>query len=154
MRRAVFCGLPVVLLCLLSTIGCGGGAAAAPRLNGSDNPPPVTPSATLSISPNAVTSGTTATLAWSTQGATSVTIDNGIGSVAASGSHAVTPQQTTTYTLTASNSAGTTTATAVITVTPAAAPTATLTATPTTVFPGDSTTLQWSTQGAATVTID
>ena len=43
------------------------------------------------------------TLRWSVSGATSVSIDQGIGSVALSGSTTVSPDETTTYTLTAAN---------------------------------------------------
>jgi hypothetical protein len=46
-------------------------------------------------------SGQSAILAWSTAQATSVTIDNGIGTVPVSGSFTVSPTVTTTYTLTA-----------------------------------------------------
>ena len=52
--------------------------------------------------------GETATLTWSISSADSATIDQGVGSVdAASGSIDVTPNQTTTYTLSATNTCGT-----------------------------------------------
>ena len=60
----------------------------------------------FAASASTITSGQSTTLSWSTNGATSVSIDNGIGNVQASGSRSVSPSQTTTYTLTASNSAG------------------------------------------------
>ena len=50
--------------------------------------------------------GGSSTLSWSVTGATSVTIDNGIGSVALTGTTVVSPTTDTTYTLTATNSAG------------------------------------------------
>lgn len=50
--------------------------------------------------------GGSSTLSWSVTGATSVTIDNGIGSVALTGTTVVSPTKDTTYTLTATNSAG------------------------------------------------
>jgi hypothetical protein len=74
------------------------------------------PSATLTASPATTTAGGNTTLSWTTSGAASVSINQGIGSVAASGSRVVTPAATTTYTLTATNAGGTTTATAVVTV--------------------------------------
>jgi hypothetical protein len=45
-------------------------------------------------------------LSWSTKDATNITIDHGVGTVAASGSQSVNPEQTTLYTLTATNSDG------------------------------------------------
>ena len=63
---------------------------------------------------------TPAALTWSTLNATTVSIDQGIGTVASSGSLNVLPTATTTYTLTATNAEvpATTTATATLTVTP------------------------------------
>jgi hypothetical protein len=68
--------------------------------------------------PSAVIIGESATLSWSTQNATSVSIDNGIGSQSPSGSVTVFPQQTTVYTLTATGSGGTQTAQATVKVFP------------------------------------
>lgn len=69
----------------------------------------------FSISPVQMLSGKTATLSWNVTGATSVSIDNGIGKVTGT-SKTVTPKVTTTYKLTASNSYGSKTATISITV--------------------------------------
>ena len=67
--------------------------------------------------PRSIVSGReSATLTWSTSNAQSVTINNGVGAVAASGSMAVSPTATTIYTLTAAGAAGTTPATASVTV--------------------------------------
>jgi Domain of unknown function (DUF4082)/PASTA domain len=74
------------------------------------------PTATLTASPTSITSGAASTLTWSTTGATTVAIDQGIGTVAASGTRSVSPTATTTYTLTATNAAGSVTATASVTV--------------------------------------
>jgi len=80
-------------------------------------PPPPAPTVTsFSASPASMTSGQSSTLSWAVSNATSVTIDQGIGSVAASGTRAVSPAATTTYTLTASNAAGSTTAQTTVTV--------------------------------------
>src|SRR6185369_13268052 len=51
--------------------------------------------------PELIDKGQSATLTWSVPNATSVSIDNGIGNVPASGSQVVTPAATTTYTLSA-----------------------------------------------------
>ena len=66
-------------------------------------------------SPAAIASGQNSTLAWTVVGATSLSIDQGVGTVTGS-SQVVVPAVTTTYTLTAGNGAGTTTARATVTV--------------------------------------
>jgi peptidoglycan-associated lipoprotein len=78
-------------------------------------PPPPQPQATLSVSPESIDHGGSATLNWSTQNATSVTIDP-IGSVQPSGSEKVSPATSTTYHLTATGPGGSTDATARLTV--------------------------------------
>lgn len=60
----------------------------------------------FSASPSNITGGQSSVLAWTVTGATSISIDNGVGNVAAGGSKTVSPAQTTTYTLTATNSVG------------------------------------------------
>ncbi len=61
----------------------------------SPTPAPAASTATLSAAPNSIVSGLTATLAWSTSNASSVTIDQNIGAVAASGTIVVSPSNTT-----------------------------------------------------------
>jgi peptidoglycan-associated lipoprotein len=78
-------------------------------------PPPAQPKATLSVSPESIDRGGTATLTWSTQDATNVDID-GVGNVQPSGSKSVSPSTSTTYRLTASGPGGNTDATARLTV--------------------------------------
>lgn len=78
-------------------------------------PPPPQPKATLSVSPDSLTRGGSATLTWSTQDATSVNIDV-IGDVQPSGSQQVSPSSSTTYHLTAKGPGGTAEATARLTV--------------------------------------
>jgi hypothetical protein len=56
------------------------------------------------VTPSPVAEGDAATLRWNVSGATSVTIDNGIGSVPLSGTVVIKPVQKTAYTLTAKNS--------------------------------------------------
>ena len=113
----------------------------------------IPPTAKLTASPTTITVGNSATLTWSTTNATSVSIDNGIGTVAASGSTTVSPTSTTTYTLTATGSSGTVTATATVTV-QTLMPTAKLTASPSSITAGQTSTLTWSTTNATTVSID
>jgi peptidoglycan-associated lipoprotein len=68
-------------------------------------PPPPAPKATLSVSPESIQRGGSATLTWSTQDATGVSID-GIGTVQPNGSQPVSPRVSTTYHLTAQGPGG------------------------------------------------
>ena len=87
-------------------------------------------------------------------GATSLSIDNGVGTVTGT-SVVVTPAATTTYTLTATNANGSVTATATVTVTTAPLPVFTsFTASPSSVAAGGSSTLAWVVSGATSMTID
>lgn len=80
-------------------------------------PAPPSPTASISVDPNTIQKGQSATLAWQTSNATDVSID-GIGAVQPSGSQSVSPADSTTYHLTAKGAGGTQEATARITVTP------------------------------------
>jgi hypothetical protein len=53
--------------------------------------------------PTTVSEGSSSELSWSVSNATALIIDQGIGTISASGSSTVTPTVTTTYTLTAVN---------------------------------------------------
>ncbi|MBS1241195.1 MAG: hypothetical protein H6R40_622, partial [Gemmatimonadetes bacterium] len=66
---------------------------------------PSTPPAILSFSadPASIVAGQSSTLSWTVTNATAVSIDQGVGTVGLSGSHAVSPPFNTTYTLTATN---------------------------------------------------
>lgn len=74
------------------------------------------PSANFSSSPSSIEKGESSTLTWSTTGATNVTIEPGIGDVSTGGNRSVSPNATTTYTLTAKGEGGITTATAEVSV--------------------------------------
>lgn len=78
-------------------------------------PPPVTgttgrgPAAVIdsfTAEPSTIVRGESSTLRWSVSNATEVTIDNGIGTVPATGSRQVNPAQTATYRMTAKGSGG------------------------------------------------
>jgi peptidoglycan-associated lipoprotein len=77
--------------------------AAAPSR--STEPPPSEPLAvrinSFTGEPRSIERGQAATLRWSVGNSTDISIDQGLGSVAANGSRQVFPSQTTTYTLTA-----------------------------------------------------
>lgn len=89
----------------------GGGVAPAPTFAAQSSS---LPTGTFTASPQTIQAGASTTLTWSTQNATSVTLAAGQGStqyssasVALSGSSSVSPSQTTTYEIAATNSAGT-----------------------------------------------
>lgn len=72
----------------------------------------------FTASPTGITPGGSATLIWNTTNATSIQIDQGVGSgLAVAGTTSVSPSGTTTYTLTASNSAGSVQQSVTVTVT-------------------------------------
>ena len=77
---------------------------------------PQPPTGTLTAAPVTITTGGTTRLTWSTIDAASVSISNGVGTVAAAGFLDVTPLATTTYVLTATNADGTVTSSATVTV--------------------------------------
>lgn len=72
-------------------------------------PPPPKPAAVINsftAEPTTITRGESSTLRWSVANATEVTIDNGIGSVPASGNRQVFPTSNTTYRMTAKGAGG------------------------------------------------
>lgn len=78
---------------------------------------PGAPTATLTAEPSRVQAGQSATLSWTTTNANDVSINGGVGTVAATGRTTVSPLDTMTYTLTAIGPNGRTTATATVTIT-------------------------------------
>ena len=132
----------------LTATGSGGTTTASVTVTVNQVPPTIQ----FSAQPTAVASGGTSTLTWSTSNATSLTIDNGVGSVSPqSGSVAVKVNSTTTFTATAQGPGGSTTATATVTVSPV---TVSLTASPNSIPPGGTATLSWTSNDAVTVVID
>ncbi|MCK4722088.1 MAG: hypothetical protein KAT75_02235 [Dehalococcoidia bacterium] len=127
-----------------STVIVSGGAAGVPVIT------------SFSASPGSISPGGSSTLSWDVSGATTVSLDQGIGSVPLSGSRAVSPGATTTYTLTATSAADSVTATAAVSVSGGAAGVPVIsyfTADPETVPPEGPSTLSWSASNADTVTI-
>jgi hypothetical protein len=108
----------------------------------------------FSANPISITTGGSSMLSWNVSGATTVTIDHGIGTFTPTGNRTVSPTTTTTYTLTASNAAGNVTATAQVIVSPPSLPIINyFDASPTTIFAGGSSTLSWSVSNADTVSM-
>ncbi len=116
----------------------------------------------FNASPASISAGESSTLNWTVTGATTVSIDQGIGNVALTGPRAVAPSATTIYTLTASSSAGSVTATTQVIVSGAAPPPTpaglpvinSFIASPSSISLGSSTTLSWNVSNATSVTID
>jgi phospholipase C len=104
--------------------------------------------------PPTITPGQSSTLTWTTKGALALSIDNGVGSQSsiASGSVSVSPTTTTTYTATVNGTnSQVLTSQVTVTVQPVLV---TLTSNQTCINSGSSATLSYTSQGAATITID
>ncbi len=122
---------------------------------------PLTSSCTinsLTAYPSTISSGSTSMLAWATTGCHAVEITNGPGttvSVSPSGTRVVGPlYTTTTYTMTAvGTTGGPVTATVTVNVGPSACIVTSFIATPSTISPGSSSTLSWSTTGCTSMAI-
>jgi PKD repeat protein len=135
----------------LTATSDGGNATATSTVTVTPIPAPVI--ASFTATPSSVVVGNPATLAWTVSGATSLSIDNGVGTVTGT-SISVAPTVTTIYTLTATNAGGPATSTATVTVTPFPAPViASFTATPSTIARGASSTLAWSVTGATSIAV-
>ena len=115
---------------------------------------PVTPSFAFSVSPTTITAGQSAALQWDVTGASQVLL--GGAPVDPHSTQVVTPTEDTTYTLHVILPDGSEKdLTATITVQPAPlVKNAAFAADPTTITPGASATLTWSTQGASAVTLN
>jgi hypothetical protein len=105
--------------------------------------------------PVSIAPGQSSTLSWTTTGASTVTI-SGVGSVTPNGSTQVKPDQTTTYTLTATSADGkSVTAPVTVVVAPANIPQIlTFVANPQTIDAGQSSQLCWQVSGATAIQID
>ncbi len=110
------------------------------------------PTVTLSAAPASILAGQKATLTWSSQNATSLSIDNGVGKVTVpTGTIDVSPSATSTYTITATGAGGSANATATVTVQQQLG--VTLAAKPASIAAGQSSTLTWTSQAASSVDI-
>ncbi len=107
----------------------------------------------FTASPPTITVGQSTILAWSVANATSISIDQGIGTVQATGSRTVTPSATTTYKITATGDGSTATAQLTVTVAEPTLEILYFNADPYTVPSGDVSTLSWKTTGATQVRI-
>lgn len=114
------------LLMILFVAGCGkktpvASAPAAPVNNmpatSEPKPLPAKPViAEFAVEPTTVERGQSAVLRWNVTGATEIQIDNGVGTVQATGTRRVIPSESTTYHLNAAGPGGETTGSATVTV--------------------------------------
>jgi hypothetical protein len=148
--------IPLLLLVVLFLAGCYPGGPIT--ITGPSQLPAIN---SFNASPDSISAGESSSLSWTVTGASTVSIDQGIGNVALTGTRAVAPGATTIYTLTASSSAGSVTATTQVIVTAAPPPTPTslpvinsFTASPSDISLGSSTTLSWNVSNTTSVTID
>src|SRR6202050_2962198 len=109
----------VVMLCAVMMLGACKKKATPPPPP--PPPPPPEPTASISVSPNTIQAGQSASLTWQTSNATDVSID-GIGAVQPNSSQSVSPTDSMTYHLVAKGAGGTQEATARLTVTQAPPP--------------------------------
>ena len=100
---------------LLSATACNKKVAApappAPVAKAPEAPPPPPPPAAARITnfaaePRSIQRGQSSTLSWSVANATDISIDNGVGTVQANGTRQVSPNNATSYTLTARGPGG------------------------------------------------
>ncbi len=138
----------------LSASGPGGHLSPSPAVTIRVGDP--SPSGGLEADPPSVDAGGCSNLSWSVLDATSVSLDQGIGSVSTNGSRSVCPTATTTYTLTASGPGGSLSPPlqATVSVATVMVPTGSLAAEPATILRGECSRLLWSTSGAASRSID
>ena len=114
---------------------------------------PALPTVIFNAAPDSIIKGQSSTLSWTTGNATTVAINQGIGTVALNGTRAAMPSATTTYTITVTGSGGTVTAAATVTVN-AGPPEIAFSASPSTIQAGQGSTLNWTTVSATSVTIE
>ena len=140
------------------TVTDSGGMSSSATTQVSASAPGTSQVVRFDATPSSITAGQSSQLTWIVQGATTVSINNGIGNVAATGSTTVTPAATTTYTLTAVGPSGNVTATTTVTVTPGGGGVGNpqiirFEGSPLSIQPGQQSTLSWTTTGATQVSI-
>jgi len=102
-----------VMALIGSTTACAPTAPAEPAAKPTIN--------SFTASPTSISTGQKTTIGWDVSGATTITIEPGIGTSGPTGSLQLSPTADTTYSLTATNKAGSTTGSVTVTVTTVAA---------------------------------
>lgn len=121
-RRGLRLVVVSLFLLLLLVSGCKKKPVAPPPPPPAP-PAPAAPTATLRAAPSVVEAGQSSTLSWNSSNATELRIEPGVGPIGPQGSTTVTPERSTTYTLTAKGPGGSAEASARVTVNaPSAAP--------------------------------
>lgn len=116
-------------------------------------PPPQAPICDFfKATPSSITKGSSTTLSWGTTNASSVSINQGIGTVAVDGSKSVSPTESKLYTLTATGAGGTATCSTYVTVTDPGDLACELIVDPTEIKKGGSAKLTWSSTNATNCT--
>ena len=113
-RKAIL--LISLLAVVIGVVGCKKVVVTPPPTPQPPPPPPARPTVTLQASSTFSQKGETVTLSWSSTNATRLNLSPGVGEVAPEGSTRVTPDSTTTYTISATGPGGTAEASARITV--------------------------------------
>jgi hypothetical protein len=103
--------LTLIIVALAVLIGSAAGCGTTPQ----DTQPIIN---SFTTTPAGINAGERTTLSWDVSDATEINIQPGIGKVGPSSTLMLTPADTTTYTLTATNQAGSTTGSVTVTVTP------------------------------------
>ena len=120
----------IILASWLAVTACHRNPPNMPALpQAPEAPPPATPgppTCKLTAEPAAIEQGKSVTLSWTSQNATDVTIDPGLGKQLTEGSTTASPEASTTYILTATGPGGSATCTARTTVSPAVPPSPTV----------------------------
>src|SRR5580704_1647691 len=102
-RRAIV----TAMLTFTAVAGCHHPPPPAPKQPEQTPPPaPSKPTVSLQASPTSINKGDSTTLSWTSTDATQLTISPDVGAVTAQGSTKATPQDSTTYTITASGPGG------------------------------------------------
>ena len=102
----------VVVMAAVLLLGACKKKVVAPPPPAPPPPTPAAPTVTLTAEPSTIERGQSVTLSWTSENATGLDLQPGIGKVQAQGSQTATPQDSTTFTLTATGAGGTNTATA------------------------------------------
>ncbi|HDK26249.1 MAG TPA: DNRLRE domain-containing protein [Candidatus Atribacteria bacterium] len=149
LKRSKYYFILFNLVVLFILAGCDGTPIDSPIIN------------SFSANVNTITKGESAILSWEITGASTTTISPDVGEVDSSGSRIVSPIETTTYTLTATNSSGSVIDTEMVTVNPDTEEEDftipvihSFSSNSTWISTGESAFLDWEVSNANTVTID
>lgn len=146
-KKTLLCFLFLSLF--LSISGCKKKLPTSP-----DIPEAILPSIEyFTANPESINRGESSTLSWSVSNATTITIDQGVGTVSAKATTEVSPEETTTYTLTATNSDGQKSQSCTVEIILNPPTIEYFTATPESIMLDSYSTLSWSTTNATAISV-